>query len=147
LCGLLPWMLHAQPISLDMIALIIFNEACKLWSSSLRSLLQPPATSSFLGPNVLLSSLFENTFNLCCSCSMRDKISYPYKITGKVVFMHILIFKFLQRIWEDNSKLNVNKHSPHLIWSSFLHESHVLFVTVVSSIWSLPYFQRIFSNQ
>jgi hypothetical protein len=29
----------------------------KLWSSSLCSLLQPPATSSLLGPNILLSIL------------------------------------------------------------------------------------------
>jgi hypothetical protein len=39
-------------ILLDLITLIIFCEAYKLRSSSLSSRLQPPATSSFLGPNV-----------------------------------------------------------------------------------------------
>jgi hypothetical protein len=31
--------------------LIVFGEACKLWSSSLCSLLQPPVTSKLLGPD------------------------------------------------------------------------------------------------
>jgi len=48
-------------ILLDLIALISV-EACKLWSSSL--LLQPPSTSSSLGLNILLSTLFSNILNL-----------------------------------------------------------------------------------
>jgi len=52
-----PWLAHQ----------IIFCEAYTLWTSSLCSLLQPPATSSLLGPNILLSTLFSNTLNLCSS--------------------------------------------------------------------------------
>jgi hypothetical protein len=36
----------------------------KLWSSSLCSLLQPPATSSLLGTNIILSTLF-STLSIC----------------------------------------------------------------------------------
>jgi len=42
----------------DFITLTIFVEACKLWSSSLCSLLNPPATSYLLGSNILLSTSF-----------------------------------------------------------------------------------------
>jgi hypothetical protein len=49
------------------------------WSSSLCSLLQDPATSSLISPNILLSTLSQNTFNLCSSLSVRDQVSHPYK--------------------------------------------------------------------
>jgi len=44
----------------NLITLTIFGEVYKLRSSSLCSLLQPPATSSLLCPNILLSTLFSN---------------------------------------------------------------------------------------
>jgi hypothetical protein len=43
--------------------------------------LQPPVTSSLLGPNILLSTLFSNTLNPCSSLNVRDKVSHLAKNT------------------------------------------------------------------
>jgi hypothetical protein len=51
-----------------LINLIILDD--KLWSSSLCSLLQSPAPSSLLGPNILPSTLFSDTLNLCSSLNV-----------------------------------------------------------------------------
>jgi hypothetical protein len=59
----------------------------KLWSSSVCSLLQPLATSSLLGPNILLSAPSSD----CCYFSARDHISRPYKTTGKIIFVYFNI--------------------------------------------------------
>jgi hypothetical protein len=44
-----------------LIILIKLGEEYKSWSSSLCSFLHSPVTSSLLGPNILLSTLFSNT--------------------------------------------------------------------------------------
>jgi hypothetical protein len=68
---------------LDLIIILIFAEEHKLWNPSSCSFLQPSVTSSLFGPNILLSSLFSNTLNLCYSLNVRDHISHSYKTTGK----------------------------------------------------------------
>jgi hypothetical protein len=57
-----------------LITLTILGEEYKPCSSSLFSFLQPPVTSSLLGPNILLYTLFSNTLNLCSSLNVRDKV-------------------------------------------------------------------------
>jgi hypothetical protein len=59
----------------DWIVLITIGEVYKLWSSSLCSLLRPPAASSVLYPNILLRILFWN--NLRSNHSVRYQISNP----------------------------------------------------------------------
>jgi hypothetical protein len=62
----------SYPPRLDL--LIISGEEYKLCSSLLCSFLQPPVTSSLFGPNILLSTLFSNTFSVCSS--LRE-VSHP----------------------------------------------------------------------
>jgi len=63
--------------------------------SSLCSFLHSLVTSSILGPNILLNTLLSNTLSLHSSLNMSDQVSHPYKTTGKITFLYILIFKFL----------------------------------------------------
>jgi hypothetical protein len=55
----------ANLILLGLVTRIIFGDECKSLRSSLCSLLHSPVTSSLLGPNILLSTLFSNTLSLC----------------------------------------------------------------------------------
>jgi len=89
----------AHLIRLDFITPIIFGDACRLLSSSLYSFLYPPLTSS-LGPN-LLSTLLKKPLGVRSSLNVSDQVSHPYKTTGIIIAMYILIFKFLYSRLED----------------------------------------------
>jgi len=41
------------------------------------SFLHSPVTSSLLGPNILLSTLFSNTLNLASTLNVNDQVSHP----------------------------------------------------------------------
>jgi hypothetical protein len=60
-----------------------------------------PGYPTLLGPNILLSTLFLNTLSLCSSFSVRGQPSHPYKTTGKITALYILIFIYLDRKLED----------------------------------------------
>jgi hypothetical protein len=66
-------------------------------------------TSSPLGPNILLTTLFTNTLNLCSSLSVTDQVPHPYKRIGKIILFYILIFKHLERqedkrLWKNGAR-------------------------------------------
>jgi len=79
---------------------MIFGEEYTLSSSSLL-VFSIPVTLSFLGPNIYLKILLLNTLSLCFSLHVRDQVSYPYKVTGKITLPCILIFIFLDSKPED----------------------------------------------
>ena len=70
-------------------------------SSSLCSVLHSSITSSLLHLNILLNTLFSDTLNLCSSLNVSDQVSHPYKTTGKIIVLYILIFKCLDSEVED----------------------------------------------
>ena len=67
----------------------------QIFSFSLCSLLHSPITSFLLGPNILLNTIFSNTLSFHSSLNVSDQVSHPYKTTGKIIVLYILIFKFL----------------------------------------------------
>jgi hypothetical protein len=86
---------HGHLVFLDLIILIILQEDYKSWSFSLCSFLHLPTTSNFFSQNILLSTLFSNTLCLCSFLNVRDQVSQPYKTTGRIILLYILIFMFL----------------------------------------------------
>jgi len=79
----------------DFITRIILGEEYRSLISSLCTFLHSPVTSSLLGQNVLLSTLFPHTLSLPSSLNFSDQVSHPYNTTGKIRVPCILIFIFL----------------------------------------------------
>jgi hypothetical protein len=85
----------AQLILHDLVTRIIFDEKYRSLSYSWCSCPQSIVTSSLLGPNVLLSTLFSITLGLRSSVNVSDHVSHPNKTTAKIIVLSILIFIFL----------------------------------------------------
>jgi hypothetical protein len=88
----------------------------------MKLLLQFSATScqliSLFGRNILLNTIFSNTLSLRSFLNIRDQVSHPYRTTGKIKFLYIPIFMFLDSRREDKSSgLNGRKCYPSSISS------------------------------
>ena len=84
-------------ILLDFITRTIFGEQYRSLSSWLCSFLHSPITSSLLGLNTPLNTPFSNTLSLGSFFNVSDQVSHPYKTTGNIIFLHIVIFTFLDK--------------------------------------------------
>ena len=69
----------AHLMLLDFITRTILGEEYKSFSSSLCSLLHSLVTSSLLGPNILLSTIFSNTLSFVSSLNVSDQVASYYK--------------------------------------------------------------------
>ena len=76
------YMLCASIFLLDLITRKIFGEEYKKLSSSLCASLHSPVTSSVLGPNILLSTIFSSTLSLRSSLNVSYQVSHPYTTRG-----------------------------------------------------------------
>jgi len=81
-------------ILLDFITRTILGEEYKSFSSSLCSFLHSPVTSSLLGPNILLNTLFSISLSLRSFLNVSDQVSHPYTTTGKIIILYFLSLNF-----------------------------------------------------
>ena len=106
----------AHLILLDFITRTILGEEYKSLSSSLCNLLYSSVTSSLLGPNILLKTMFSNTRSFLSSRNVNDQVSHPYKTTRKIIVLYILIFDFWIATWKTkDSAPNDHKHNSHTL--------------------------------
>ena len=86
-----------NPLIHDLISPIIFAIQIVKWCNFLQS----PVTSSLLGPNNFLSTMFPKAVSLCCSFCVSDQVSHPCTAPEKFMVLHLLVFMFLDGKLED----------------------------------------------
>ena len=89
-------------ILLDFVTRTILGEEYRS-ISSLCSFHHSPVTSSVLGSNTLLNTLSSYTLSLRSFLNVSDQVSHPYKTTGKIIGLYMLIFKFLNNALENKN--------------------------------------------
>ena len=87
---------HAHHILLDFTTRIILGKEYRSLSSPLCNFLHFPVTSSLLGPNTLLNTLFSNTLSLRSSLNVSDQVSHPYRTTN---YTRIMKLTGVRRLW------------------------------------------------
>jgi len=111
---------------LDLNSRIIFGEEYRLLSCSLCNFLHSPVTSSLLGPNTLLNTLFSNTITVRSSYNLSDHVSHPYKTRGKIIILYIFSFVFLNSKLEDKRFCTANIPWIQSVLNFFLNRILIL---------------------
>jgi len=117
----------AHLIFFYLITQTILGEEYRSLISSLCSFLHSPITSSLLGPNILLSTLFFNTLSQHTSLNVSDQVACPHKTTGKIMVLHTLIFIFL------DSKLEDKRFCTK--WQQAFHDFNMLLISSSIEFW------------
>jgi hypothetical protein len=94
-----------MPVVYTLLSTLLLYTIWKHLKYSLCSFLHSHVTPTLFHPNILLSTLFSNTLSLCSSLNVRDQVSCPYKTTGKVVVLYILMFTFFDSRLDFDSRL------------------------------------------
>jgi len=105
----------AHLILLDFITRTTFGEQYRSLSSSLCSFLHSSVTSSILGSDTL-NTLFSDTLSLRSSLSMSNQVLHPYKTTGKIIALYILICKFFDSQLEDYILIMLSIYCFVVVW-------------------------------
>ena len=115
----------AQLILLDLFTRKILGEQYSSLSSSLCSFLQSPLNSLFSCSNILLNTLSQKTLSLGSSLKVSDKVTQPFKTTGKFIMQCILGFNFWLAKWKK--KYSAPNESKHCLTSCVLEKKIVPF--------------------
>ena len=134
---------HAHLVLFYFITGIIFGEQEVSLNSSVWRLFHLSVTSFLLGANIFFSTLFLNTLNLRSFLNMNDQVSHPYKTTGKILVLCILVFLLLVMKLEEKRFCTEwwQAYSLTSISSSFLPEWNFDSLRLFPNIWTPPHFK------
>jgi hypothetical protein len=97
---------------------------------------------SLLGPNIILSTLFSDTLNLCSSLGVSHQV---LRICEKRATLQLILFVGFQetKIWKDSEE-NVIRLSPNLIYPNSEYTYYLLLL--YPNILILPQCRKTFIN-
>jgi hypothetical protein len=127
------WLSHQYPMCIPFLSHSCYITLSQSWLDHSNytwqsiQLMNPPTCHHLAGPNILLSTLFFDTFSLCCYLNVSDEVSHPYRITGKITVLYILIFVFLNSRDDKTFWLKIASFVWIPLWSE-----HCLFQMVNS---------------